>query len=347
MKILLLAPSYLNLYKPIEDELIKQGHSVYTIEDKEFKYDSYHKRDNCLKRWIKAIFFLLFSNPQKYWDNIYNNIEQIRDGFDFLFVINGCSFDPYLLELLRRDNPKIKTCLYLWDTNRFYDYFRNVRYFDKVLTFDYEDSRKLGSNTFLPFYWIHSNDDKKYCKEYDISIIGTNHDGRYELLSTIKPQLDKFNVKYLFKVCQLIQKKPRLFPLMKIKLLLMKREDILLWWKIALGQIEDDLISRTYYTIDEINSIMLKSKCILDTDRESQTGTTPRVIWALALGKKIISTNTNLKKMPFFDEKQIMIIDRINPQININFIKEDIKFETNDYIFNLRIDKWVKRILDV
>ena len=34
MKILFLTQTYLNLYKPIETELIKQGHEVYTIADK-------------------------------------------------------------------------------------------------------------------------------------------------------------------------------------------------------------------------------------------------------------------------------------------------------------------------
>jgi len=89
---------------------------------------------------------------------------------------------------------------------------------------------------------------------------------------------------------------------------------------------------------------MINSTCILDTDRPTQTGTTPRVIWALALGKKIVSTNTNLLRLPFYDDKQIKIIDRSNPIIDIDFINEPFEKKNADYLIELRIDNWVKQL---
>lgn len=75
-------------------------------------------------------------------------------------------------------------------------------------------------------------------------------------------------------------------------------------------------------SVEETERIISESSCILDTDRESQTGTTPRVIWALASGKKILSTNKNLIKMPFYNEKQIHIIDRNTPIVDIDFYEK-------------------------
>ena len=98
--------------------------------------------------------------------------------------------------------------------------------------------------------------------------------------------------------------------------------------------------------VDIVNRIILESNCILDTDRECQTGTTPRVIWALALGKKIVSTNLNLKNMPFYNEEQIVFIDRNNPILDIDFVKSRKEvFTINDYILNLRIDNWINNFI--
>ena len=55
---------------------------------------------------------------------------------------------------------------------------------------------------------------------------------------------------------------------------------------------------------EDVQKIMMDSECVLDTDRASQTGTTPRLIWALALGKKVITTNMNVKQMPLYDPRK-------------------------------------------
>ena len=91
---------------------------------------------------------------------------------------------------------------------------------------------------------------------------------------------------------------------------------------------------------------MKESDVILDTDRATQTGTTPRVIWALALGKRVVSTNSHLKEMPFYDEKCISIIDRDYPKLDVGFISgEKNEAVRNTYIESLRIDIWLDNFL--
>lgn len=76
----------------------------------------------------------------------------------------------------------------------------------------------------------------------------------------------------------------------------------------------------------EYAEIMRHTACVLDMDRSSQSGITPRVIWALAMGKKIIPTNRNLLRAPFYTPEQIFIIDRESPVIDIDFIKDNRTF---------------------
>lgn len=78
---------------------------------------------------------------------------------------------------------------------------------------------------------------------------------------------------------------------------------------------------------------------------ESQTDTTPRLIWALAMNKKIITTNQYIKYMPFYDPDNIFIIDRNNPRIDLNFLKSQPKETIHPLIKTLRIDYWKKQIL--
>lgn len=345
MKILFLTQTYLNLYKPIETELIKQGHEVYTIADKILSFDHYYSCNFFFKRWLNGFLIKLSESRFKlYWKNRIKMDVHLQESFDFLLVINGYSFHPYFLDFLKMRNRNIRSCLYIWDSNKYYNFFRHLPYFDKVLTFDYDDSKLINENAFLPFYWVPVNRILPYC-DLDVCCIGTNHDGRYKILSKVKPQLEKANLASKISVCCPIVAPPHYYNLKKIKWKLLKQIDKIEYWNIATGVMNNSIIERKYYSIDEINNFILRSWCVLDTDREIQTGITPRVIWALALGKKIISTNENLQRMPFFNKNQIRIIDRLNPVIDVDFVKEKCFFEQNEYIQNLRIDKWVKKLL--
>lgn len=111
---------------------------------------------------------------------------------------------------------------------------------------------------------------------------------------------------------------------------------------------EDNIVSHTKLPIPEVIKLIKDSYCILDTDRESQTGTTPRLIWALAMNKKVITTNKNIVNFWFYNPEQILVIDRNNPIIPDDFIFSSL---TNDFAVNnisrLRIDNWIKKLITV
>ena len=344
MKLLLLVPQTFDLHKPIIEELQNQGYQIEVIYDKVFSMNPYYvvQKPNVFKQLIKKI---VFANIVKhYWKRKIRKEKVLNLSYDIFLCINGFSFNIDLLKHLKSINPSIRSIIYLWDTCKYFDFAHNLKYFDKVLSFDLDDSNKYNM-IFLPFYWKPSQCSKSNII-YKMSTIGSNHDGRLDIIEKIAKQLNDNKLTHYFKIYM---------PLRELKL----REKILLkkavknkdlstirYYKLLSGKISSDYIIHNKLSLDEVQSIMSQSEIILDTDKKTQTGTTPRLIWALALGKRIVTTNENIKRMPFYNPKLISIINRDNPNLDMNFI-----LDNNSHIgqasslINYRIDNWIRFIL--
>ncbi len=109
--------------------------------------------------------------------------------------------------------------------------------------------------------------------------------------------------------------------------------------------IESEYVITEKISVEEVQQIMLSSRCVIDTDIEKQTGVTPRLLWALAIGKKVITTNKDIVKMPFYNSAQIKIVDRDNPILDVDFVKEEKHFVPQQTIERLRIDRWINYLL--
>lgn len=316
MRILLLAPTYMGLYKHIENELTRQGHNVLFVEDKplKFNYRFSHRRNikiGCLNKIFKLL-SKIFVDYNAYWDEKFDSFGSLY--FDCLFVVNGFSYDKHLLERLREFNKNIKTRLYLWDNLHAYDFSYIVNDIESCYTLDFLDSKNFEKMKFLPAFWVDEKITGKQDKRYDVFLIGTNHDDRYFIAKRIIEQLDKCGFTYFIKLIDKYKK-------------------------------ENDIITHKFYPTKEYLKLMMSSRCILDTERQTQTGPTVRLIWSLALGKKIISTNAYMKEMPFYNPSQILIVDRKNPVISEDFIRQERVFDLSEYIKSLRIDNWVNIVL--
>lgn len=322
MNILFLTPGYMYLYKPIEQELQRKGNNVCTIMDDDLPHTPYFRNKPWPKQFLKHIWLHISRLSKRYWEDKIKHYPFLLEKFDMFICINGCCLTKYLIDVLRKNNPNIKMVLYLWDTLNFYNYERNAKYFDKVLSFDYEEAN-IHHWEFLPFYWVPTA-YQKTDNQYMVSIIGSNHDDRLKIVSKIAKQLDANDIKYYFGIF------------------------------VGRDQFENEkfgnhvVLLRKIVSVQDTLNVMKASNCILDTDRATQTGTTPRMIWALAMGKKIITTNQNIVKLPFYDKRQIQIISRDNPIIDIDFCENTNEdFSDNKYIQSLRIDRWVGKLIDL
>ena len=69
------------------------------------------------------------------------------------------------------------------------------------------------------------------------------------------------------------------------------------FFKEQLEDNNDNLFIEYPINADDYNTIMEESECVLDIDRPMQTALTPRLVWALAAGKKIITSNQNYRRL--------------------------------------------------
>lgn len=339
MRILFIAEPYMNLHLPIINELEEQGHEVVYIEDKHPEFDwkeSWRGIRNRIFRRLKAI---INRSYRKYWNKRFSLDNRLEKPFDLLLVINGCSFHPYLLNRLRKIYPDIYTVLYLWDNSAFYDYFHNADHFDKVVTYDMNDAEKYHADL-LPFFYTKDMKPSSGLSKYLISTVGSNHSGRLEISRKIYSDL-------LSKLYDIQRETTGLMATTNLSINANEDKHLLCFRILDKSLPEDEIVTHQMMPLPDVINLIRSSLCILDTDRESQTGTTPRLIWALAMNKKVITTNNNIKKYWFYDPRQILIIDRGNPTVPDEFIFTSLPEDFHqDKITGLRIDNWVKQLIE-
>lgn len=343
MEILLLAPTYLDLYLPIKTELEKQGNNVLFIEDVTPKFYPYYRK-GLLKNLVYKTLHCLRNLDRLYkefWDSKIDDHSLLFHRFDCFICINGTSLHPYFFEILTENNPGIIKKLYLWDTNKYYDFERFIPFFDECYTFDLDDSQKMHIG-YLPFYYIDNKDDTE--EIYDAFCIGTLHDNRLAILKDIATQLDEMSCSYFFKVVyspvSLNYKNKILYYISS----LFDNKTNRLEMKYKMGLLGDSLLTTRVFSLLEYNKIMKQSRVVIDTDRETQKGLTPRLVWAIALGKSIVTTNQNLLKDPYCPKNGVWIIDRDNPVIVKDMMKPN-NLDVDNKVKELEISKWVNNFV--
>ncbi len=349
MNILFLAGDVYGLSSFIIKELKTQGHRVFFIKDTVLPNDNgFHT--NTIFRKIKNSFYNQYEIGNRYWQKFfYSNPDFLNREYDICICINGYSLHPHFFKTLIKHNPKIKFILYLWDSLNFFDFKRNLNFFDKVYSFDFKDSQTHTSINFLPLYWIEpSTKEQDNSPNYCMTTVGSNHYGRLHIAEAIAKQLKEHNFSYKFHIVDSCNAKFDKYTFRRLLYAFTtNNKAILREIKIHLGWSSSPLIKHKPISIKETINLINHSNCILDTDNEKQAGPTPRLIWALALGKKIVTTNKYIVEMPFYNKNYIYIIDRKNPCVSIDFLLSNVTIQYNScYFEKLRIDNWVNKLLN-
>lgn len=104
-------------------------------------------------------------------------------------------------------------------------------------------------------------------------------------------------------------------------------------------------IARNYINYKDYISLIAKSNVILDVTQENQTGFSMRVMEALFLGKKLITTNTEVCSSPIYRTGNVYIYDTGNPDINSlrQFICRPLVPYPREIIEYYSVQNWVSR----
>ena len=67
-----------------------------------------------------------------------------------------------------------------------------------------------------------------------------------------------------------------------------------------------------------------------------------RTFEALASGKKILTTNSDIKNYPFFSEENVMILNRKNLKISEDFFKTSFSEIDDETLSKMSLDSWIE-----
>lgn len=339
-KVLFIAPRYLNIYKDVIKGLTDLGYNVDYIPEYSSSFDPLNLQR---KGYVKfpIVLFDLYLNH--YWEKLLMS-DQYNKVYDILFVLDGQGINKQIFKILKDRNPSLKTINYLFDTTKgVYNFEKNFKYFDNIATFDNEEAETY-SIKYLPIYWIDESDKPNY--ELDIFGLGAYSKSRYNFFSDLIAISKSCGLSYYIKLWTPGLKNLKIYKFKsKIRKLFNLKEHI------PLSVYQSDITTISAINPKEFRGIIASSNIIVDSCAEHQVGLTARFMWALGLGKKIITTNKYVFQNSFCSTEQVFLYDMssiINNADLYKFINNTafIPDECKKQIEHFRIDNWLKFLLE-
>lgn len=346
LRVLLLTPQFYDIEKTISSVLEESGYEVIWLENKTLSFD-YHGSYSKFKI-LRRIYFLIFSPQKRYLKKAFEKIGNLR--FDILFSINGHSVCPFLFKKLKNINHDLSSILYLWDSFSMYDWSGEILLFSKVYSFDREDCLK-NNLEYKPLFHIKNSQRKDEGIESDLFFVGKFSPERLSMLDKLLKAIQGSGLKYFVRIWpayRIFLHNSIVYHFLKIlNFNSFQVKKFILNYEAVEGILERDYIIPQSINYKEVQDRLLNSKVVLDLPYSHQSGYTHRLIEALANGKKILTTNSKILNESFYNPKQIHLIDSLNPEINVNWLKEKSQFNVDRYISDLELHLWLKSVLDV
>lgn len=321
--ILFFSPSFFGFDKKIRNRLIELGAKVDLYDD---------RPSNSF--WGKAILrvsnFLMYKNIRDYYNGIACKLKNHAE-YDYIFLLNLEAMPVSFLKELRDSNPKAKIVIYMWDSIRRKKHTIDYRpYCDKMFTFDKEDKKMYDSIEFLPLFYLNEYAEIAKNKEYDYDLcfIGSAHTDRYATVNKVLSQIsDRQYYVYWY----------------------LQSRKLYLYYRLYNTNFRHSRMSDFNYTplkSEELLEFISKSKIILDIHSPYQSGLTMRTIETLGAGRKLITTNEAIRDYDFYNPQNIMVIDRHNPIVDMDFFEIPYEPLDKEIYYKYSLDGWLERIFE-
>lgn len=293
-KILLLYAKFFNYDVIVKNKLIEMGAEV-DLFDARAELNVYEKA------LIKIYTGEFWHKLRKYHKTIQEKQKDVN--YDIVFTNSYLPIET--IQGYRNTFPKARFVLYLDDSvANTKGVEKTFAYYDKVMTFDKKDSEDYGIG-FRPLYF-----EESYCQTderqlvYDLCFVGTIHSDRLKVIEALEDYCEHMGLSfYCFSFLQ--------SQFMYYFYWLTKRE---------FRKKKPSYFSYKPLPSNEVASILLSSRAILDVQHPKQTGLTMRTIETLGARKKLITTNYDIVNYDLYNPNNIAVIDRKNPQISEGFL---------------------------
>jgi hypothetical protein len=251
-----------------------------------------------------------------------------KEKFDYVLVIKGDTFPTWFLKKLREMNSNAKFVLYQWDSMKAYyyvtksDFIKFKDIYNEIYSFDPIDCKNIKELKYRPLFYLdvyaETKGENPEKLDYDLYFAGGGAQDRLTILNQIVENSPDLKIKFYLKI---------LFYSKYIKYLIKSKPG----FKFFLGNISHK----------EIIGEMIRSRAVIDVPSDYQDGLTIRTFEALALGRKLVTTNHNIRNEPFYNPNNILIIEKNNPVLlkdflNIPFVPVDLtKYSLESFLLEM------------
>lgn len=313
-KIMIIAPVAFGYTSYIYKALLKFDHispSIVYIDGGHFRYKSFLHR---IFNFFSKVFFNVNLKKREILQRLkaYGNQDEI-------FMIRPDLLDDYVLKKIKGKTTKL-TAFY-FDSIGHFPRKESIRFFfDHIFSFDKEDVKNYGFE-FCTNYIYEECEDKKAIETLFFNISSINKDRtRFQKLIALAEYLKSKHWSYNFNAVETKQKtKPN-----------------------ELVSIQHKIIP-----VDEIKNHILKSKIIVEFQRQNQMGLSFRVFEALGYRKKLITTNRDIVNYDFYHSQNILVLDPDNIQIPESFVTSEYKEIPAAVLAPYRIENWVVKVFNL
>jgi len=224
-----------------------------------------------------------------------------HEAVDLVFVLRGETITPGILAHLRRQHAHARFVYYNWDSVAIKPNALRIQpLFDAAFSFDRADCERYPQFSYQPTFFLPLfQPQPDTVPTVDLLFVGNSHSDRLWVLNQVAEQARRDGLTFEARI-------------------LMPR------WKPRPGDANDPL--RPFYIrqtvpLETVKTLMLRARAVLDIHHQGQSGLTQRTFEALNMGLKLITTNERIRQEPFYDPRQIQLLDRSQPRLDPDFLR--------------------------
>jgi hypothetical protein len=322
--ILFLSPSFFGYEVAIKDKLMELGANVFYVDDRP-------SNSSISKGLIRINKNLAKDIINKYYDDVLSR--SAKENFDVIFLLNPEALPLSFLEVCKLRWPKAYYVMYMWDSVKNRKHTLDfLPYCDRVFTFDRSDAEAYGFK-FKPLFYLDAYRgvrDNPGADEYDLCFMGTAHSDRYGIAREVRDWCEERGLRCFF---------------------YFYIQGLSLYWfnKLKSKGVMPSLaeVSFEKMSFADIVRVVGASRAVLDIQHPRQTGLTMRTLETLGAGKKLVTTNVQVKEYEFYDERQVQVVDRVKPSagLSLDFFGNDEFCVPLEKIDSCSIGSWLREII--
>lgn len=288
------------------------------------------------KALLKIVPSIFNNKTKKYYDNITKKCEGVY--FDYIYFYGADMINTEILMKIKKNIKHKKMVMYFADSVKgIKKYDDMMPIIDKLCTFDrgdYEYYHQKNPNVeFLPLFYSKEyrveKNSKKQNEKYGLVFVGTIHSDRLEFLEAIKKQAEAMGLRVCF------------YYYLQARFMYYYR------WILDKHFRKKKLSDFRYKKVSaqQVSKLISHSKCVVDAQYPKNKGLTMRTFETLGMRKKLITTNKEIKNYDFYDPNNILIVDRVNPQIDASFFDTEYCDIPEDIYNKYDVDSWTLNLL--